>query len=235
MKTAMTTILALLGVVGVAAHGAGIDAEYVSVSTRTLADGNTIRHETVGRFAQDDKGRTRFEFDGRVDIVDPVAGVRWTADTRSGQAFRSEMPRQRNDMDEDGIAVTRVGDPEHVPDLPDIPRLERPDVTEFGPAVVNGVETTHTLYRNTIQAGALGNTEPIVVETEVWRSDSQGLSGLPVKTEVRDPINGRSVQQLRNIRTLTPDEAAELFRPDNGWTVVEAPLQIEAISAPAGI
>lgn len=56
-----------------------------------------------------------------------------------------------------------------------------------------------------------------------------------MKTEVRDPINGRSVQELRNIRTLTPEEAADLFRPDDGWTVVEVPLQTEAVGAPAGI
>ena len=223
MKTAAVLAAALAAV---AARGAGIDAEYVSTSTRTLADGNTVEHEFLGRFAQDDEGRTRFEIQGRVDIMDPVAGVRWSANAL-GRAFRSELPAGWNETVDPSsdVAVVRIGDEAHVPDVPEIPQFPRPDVTDLGTATVNGLVTVGMRYRHTIPAGAMGNKEPVVVETDVWRSREFGFD-LPIKTEVDDPFNGRSVQELRNIRILEPGEGADLFRPDPGWTVVDAPAQM---------
>ena len=65
----------------------------------------------------------------------------------------------------------------------------------------------------------------VVVETTVWKSDEYGFD-LPVRTVVDDPFNGRSVQEIRNIRVLGSGEGAALFRPDPGWTVVDAPAQL---------
>ena len=41
----------------------------------------------------------------------------------------------------------------------------------------------------------------------------------------RQPSTG-SVQEIRNIRVLGSGEGAALFRPDPGWTVVDAPAQL---------
>ena len=224
MKTAATAIAAALA--AAAAHGAGIDAEYVSTSVRTLADGNTVEHEFTGRFALDDEGRTRVEIQGRVDIMDPVAGVRWSANS-AGQAFRFEMPGVPDGEIEppSGVSVTRVGDEDRVPEVPELPEIGEPDMTDLGPAIVNGLETTGMLLRHTVPAGVLGNTGPVVIETTVWRTDEYGF-GLPVKTVVDDPFSGRSVQEIRNIRPLEPGEGESLFRPDPVWTVVDAPAQM---------
>lgn len=224
MKTAAIAIAAVLA--AVAAYGAGIDADYVAKSVRTLADGNTVEHEFTGRFAVDDGGRTRVEMRGRVDIMDPVAGVRWSANS-AGQAFRFEMSAVPGEAVEPrpGVSVTRVGDEDHVPDVPELPEFGEPGMTDLGPAIVNGLETTGMLLRHTVPAGALGNTEPVVIETTVWRTDEYGF-GLPVKTVVDDPFTGRSVQEIRNIRPLEPGEGADLFRPDPAWTIVDAPAQM---------
>lgn len=231
MKAIAAILAALLAT---ATLGASIDAEYVSTSVQTLSDGNTIEHRTEGRFAQDSEGRTRFEFGGRVDIVDPVAGVRWTADPFRGQAFRSEIPDGWTDMVDpasDGeIRVSRIGDQSQLPaDVPPIPTFGVPDMTELGSATINGLDATGRVYKHTMPAGTIGNTEPITVETKVWWSEDAGIR-LPVKTEVRDPINGHSVQELRNIRILESGESAGMFSPDPEWTIVDLPAQTPGIN-----
>ena len=228
MKTTAATAAAIAMLSTAGSHGAGIDAEYVATSTRALADGNTIEHETMGRFAQDDEGRTRFEVGNNIDIMDPMAGTRWTVDKRLGQAFRSEMPQRWQETVDPGstggIIRKMVGDASQIPASSELPEFDRPTIADLGPATVNGLAANGTLYKDTIQVGAMGNKEPMVVETEVWWSEDHGFR-LPVKTEVRDPFNGHSVQVLRNIRTLELGE--DLFRPDPKYPVVEAPVRQE--------
>lgn len=233
MKTAAATIAAVLA--AVAAHGAGIDSEYVFSSAWTLGDGDTVEHQFVGRLAQDDEGRTRLELQGRIDIVDPVAGVRWSA-SPAGQAFRFELRdvmAASAEMPTD-VAVSRFGDEAHLADVPGLADFPQRDVTDLGPAVVNGLETTGMSLKRTIPAGAVGNSEQVVVEATEWRTEEYGFS-LPVRIVLDYPF-GRTVQELRNIRMLEPGEGADLFRPDPAWTVVDTPAQMppgafEAISA----
>ena len=205
-------------------HGAGIDAEYVAVTKRVLPDGNVIEHRARGRFAQDDEGRTRFEIDDRTSIVDPVEGVMWTVDDRFHQAYRvridgsSTFPSREDNTGSIGD-LAAAGLSEAVP--PDGPPVDR-ETESLGTAVINGMASTGELHRRTIPTGAIGNAQPIVVEMEVWRSGDFGFD-LPVRTVVRDPLHGESVQELRNVKALEDAATKGLFRPVDGMTVVDAP------------
>ena len=194
------------------------DTARLSISERASGihhASNLVEHSASGRFAMDDQGRTRFEFGDQVAITDPVQGVRWMADERSGRTFRSILAEST------GRTQRRADSGDGAPDarLPEAP-LDARHVLDLGTAMQNGLECTGTLYRQTIPSGTMGNVEPIVIETEVWQSDAYGF-GLPVRTVVRNPLMGDSSQELRNIRSLTDAEAEDLFRPDGDWTVVE--------------
>ena len=68
---------------GATAQGAGIQAEQVITEPMTGNRG-TREHVEVGWWSQDERGRTRYDFDEWTHIVDPVAQVEWKANWKRG-------------------------------------------------------------------------------------------------------------------------------------------------------
>ena len=151
-----TGTMAVAAIAAGAVHSAGIDAEYVAVNERVLVDGNVIKQTAVGRFAQDDRGRTRFEMDGRTSIVDPVEGIMWTIDDRFNRAYRVDMADSSAfptaDDDTGSIGDLAAAGLSAVAAPPDRPPENR-EVENLGTEVVNGMVSTGELHRQTIPAG----------------------------------------------------------------------------------
>ena len=117
---------------------------------------------------------------------------------------------------------TRVGaDDAPLPSLPPpMADMASPERIPLGTRVVDGRDAQGALYRQTIPAGAFGNAEPIVIESETWHATVEGIV-LPLRSVVRDPINGITISELCGVHALTPEELDARFRPDAGWTLME--------------
>jgi len=77
-----------------------------------------------------------------------------------------------------------------------------------------GVDASGTRITETIYSQTIGNDGPIVIVTERWYSADLGMC---VKIIVDDPISGKAVYQLMDIRHAEPD--ARLFRVPGDYTL----------------
>ncbi|MBV8809221.1 MAG: hypothetical protein JO033_11150 [Acidobacteriaceae bacterium] len=197
--------------------GAPYSADITNTLVQTLADGNTIQRTTTGRVARDAQGRTYVQENIRqgpftsapttlIFITDPVAGYAYTLHTSehtatkhpfkappAGQA-RSEMPRHP-----EGNNATVVE-------------------TDLGIQSVGGVTAQGKSITRTIQAGAIGNTMPLVSKTETWYSPELQVA---VKSVHTDPRIGESTYTLTNIQRGNPDPS--LFQIPQGYSVRDVP------------
>jgi hypothetical protein len=86
--------------------------------------------------------------------------------------------------------------------------------TTLLPSNINGVTATGTQVTETIPAGAIGNTQPIVVTRTTWISTQLSV---PVEIITSDPRFGTTDMELTNIIQAAPD--ASLFVVPAGYTV----------------
>ena len=196
-------------------------ADTVTVSDRTLADGNHIHHETHGKLYRDSQGRMRTDTElpvpaeaqavVRVFINDPVQRVTISLNP-----------------DLQTATITHFPDPMFVVPRPSIPAntttqtSEQPKVDtkheDLGTQEIEGVLARGTRTTRTIPAGAEGNDQPIVVVIESWTSQELGTG---VLRKSSDPRLGTSEHRLTNIQRGEPDPAlfqvpADYKVKDNG-------------------
>jgi hypothetical protein len=94
----------------------------------------------------------------------------------------------------------------------------------LGTQVIEGVAAEGTRTIETIPAGAIGNDTPIEIVSERWYSEELGVV---VKTVRDDPMSGRNVYQLKNIRRGEP--APDFYQLPVDYTVKESVLKIQTI------
>jgi len=213
-------------------------AETVSETTRTLADGTHISGTTHGGVYRDSEGRTRREFaqpagenDVRiVSITDPVhqvfihfiIGNATTASTE-GYKVATVTPMHSSSPPLSTATAgalapgngtsgsTTSGGVGERPSRPAPPSREDLGIQEMEGLSVRGTRTTRT-----IEAGKIGNDQPIVIVTESWYSkDLQEV----LLSETDDPRSGHSTAKLVNIQRDEPDPA--LFQVPPDYTVKE--------------
>lgn len=233
MRRAISLIAAFVAVHALsvpAVATAGIAAEYVTITTRPLAGGDSIKRETAGKCAQDDLGRVRLEVDSMVFTMDPVAGSRWTADLRSGIVHRQAVGDGRQEEVVERVNELNSQFEQDMPDPPDwIPRNRQGTVSDLGMRVINGVNSVGKRVVQTIAAGTLGNEKSITVEFETWTSHDFGFP-LSVRTVIRDPVNGVQIRELRNIVRQDGNAIEEAFRIDPYSTVKEQEIPGASLS-----
>jgi hypothetical protein len=88
---------------------------------------------------------------------------------------------------------------------------------ELGSQIVEGVTATGTRSTTTIDAGAIGNLQPIHVVSEQWYSDDLKVL---VRTRHEDPRTGTTTYRLTNIVPSEP--ARTLFEIPADYTVKES-------------
>ncbi|MCY3839839.1 MAG: hypothetical protein OXH09_14490 [Gammaproteobacteria bacterium] len=227
MKTTTTAIVMAAAALATqtAWTAEGVDAEFVVTSERAVGPDNMIRREMAGRYVADADGRMRVEMAGQTTINDPVAGLVWIVDDRTGRANRATLADSSEPRERIGAVVHPDLDPDEIPPAPE--RMPRPDPlpveqSPLGTETVLGQIATGTLYLQTVPVGAVGNVEPYTIEVEVWKTDAFGFD-LHLRTVVRDPVHGTTTQEMRNPQRVSGADLDALFEPDEEWTVVEGP------------
>jgi hypothetical protein len=221
--------------------GAPYQAETVTETVQTLADGNRIVHRTTGLVARDGEGRTRREqalgnlpmfgthgSPRSVLIHDSAAGVSYILEPeekiarkmgRSPMFTKTTMLDTEGDEGHAGVVIRRF---EHKikekpgEEGPARKRLRKPETESLGSKTIEGVEATGTRTTITIPAGEMGNERAIEIVSERWESPELKVV---VMSRHSDPRFGETTYRLNGIVRGEPDRS--LFEVPSDYTVKE--------------
>ena len=226
--------------------GAPYSAEQVSERVQTLADGTHITQTTQKTMLyRDGEGRTRTErtfmppagavmatgLPPFVEILDPVAGYRYSLDARNRIARRSTLPptRNRNAATAMPSAAVRqqagtfvLGGNSATATASSGPASSRPhpDISQesLGTQNIEGLTADGSRIKVTYPAGFFGNDRPISTVTETWTSKALQTQ---VLSTTSDPRNGETTTKLTNVSQAEPDPT--LFQVPPEYTVEDQP------------
>jgi hypothetical protein len=193
--------------------GAPYSAQFVSESTRTLANGTRISRNSTGAVYRDGEGRTRREM--TLGAVGPIV----VEDEPVPMVFINDpVARRHYALDTAHHTVRKLPLPDKPPGQPGPgPEGEENVKTEaLGKRTIEGVEAEGTRTTITIPAGRVGNDRPLEVVSERWYSPELQVV---VLSSHKDPFVGDTVYRLTNITRAEP--AASLFEAPADYTVVE--------------
>jgi hypothetical protein len=219
-----------------------------SETVQTLADGTHITSgEQKVMHYRDSLGRTRTEhtpmpmpgFLGApappvfTEIVDPVAGYRYSFDSNSHTAHRVPMgPLAR--VGKVTASSSRPAPALFAPAPQTLPaqitvngippsgggnaQQLRPEMSResLGTQTIEGLLADGTRMTTTYPVGFIGNDRPLTTVTETWMSREIGMV---VLTKTSDPRQGESTRKLTNVSRAEPDPS--LFQPPAGYEVVD--------------
>lgn len=175
--------------------------------TRMPARAGAATSTITRPFFRDWQGRTRLEREDGVTITDPVAGVRYTINTKENTAYRVMLSNERKNA---------------VPADPLTKLLnENPfsDGRSLGIQRMDGVEATGQEYSSEIPAGSkLGNRESVPVTYQFWGSETLKL---PLRVRIQDAVNGETLIQFKLLKKGTEPDP-RLFTVPEGYRVVDA-------------
>ena len=201
--------------------GAPYSADVANSQIQTLADGNTITHNTSGHVARDAQGRTYFQetlengpfaTNGPTTVTfisDPVAGYAYVLNSTAKVAMRRVFKAPNGPR------------PPHHPGQEDgglHPDLGNRVEADLGQQSVNGVPAQGKSITHTFAAGTIGNSQPLISKSEVWTSPDLQIVVLAKRD---DPRMGQSTYTLSNIQRSAPQ--ASLFQVPSDYTVQDAP------------
>jgi hypothetical protein len=195
--------------------GAPYSAQFVSESTRVLADGTRITHKSSGAVYRSADGRTRREM--TLDAVGPVA-------VEPVQMVFINDPDARSHYALDvGRHVARrlpLPEPSNVLAAVAIPGADGDgfEVEQLGRRTVEGVEAEGNRTTITVPAGRVGNDRPLEFVTENWYSSELQVLVLSIH---KDPYVGDNVYRLTNVVRTEP--APALFEVPADYKVAEGP------------
>jgi hypothetical protein len=207
---------------GKVVKGVPFTAVAVSVSTRTLADGNHITQKTQTNLFRDSQGRVRKEVTlpatgplaasgqpkSLVILIDPVAGTNYMLDVQNKIAWK--MPSHSAGAAKDETAGNSSF------------RHQRTETEsnataeDMGAQTIGGLSAQGTRHTNTIPAGQIGNEKPISSTFEEWYSNDLQMV---VMTKRSDPRFGDSTYTVSNVQRQEP--AASLFVVPADYTMKE--------------
>jgi len=209
--------------------GAPYSADVSNETTRTLADGNTIRQTSSGRIYRDSEGRTREEpslqalgsaapggnVPQLVFIYDPLASASYVLNLMNHTATRTVWPQQP--ASGFGNRPNRLS------------RLAPPNskTESLGTQVIAGLLAEGTRTTQTIPAGQIGNSQPIAVVSERWYSPDLQVVLMSKRS---DPRAGETVYQLTNISRGEP--ASSLFAAPAEFQVSDAKPRMRGPGGP---
>jgi hypothetical protein len=210
--------------------GEPYSATQVHETSRTLADGTTIRHKGHHFVARDGEGRVRVEMrmevaqNGGADTVmvfvsDPVAHTITTFMTGpKAQKVASVVKVPQGKKQEAAPVQARAandGRPQPVVTTEDL-----------GVQMVQGVPVSDVKTTTVVPAGRAGNDAPITKTREVWTSADLKLV---MKEQWSDPRSGVRTIELANFSRAEPDAA--LFRAPQGYVVKDLQESLKEIEA----
>lgn len=229
-----------------AVTGSPYSAEQVTEQVQTLADGTHITQSVATTMLyRDSAGRTRTEHmftpPGAgasapvfVDIIDPVAGFRYTLNQRNHTAQRMAWPpAMHRAMQANGTSgTTSTGTAGSVWSSAAVnsnqtstvptPRRAQPESEvsdeSLGTQVIDGISAQGTRNTVTYAVGVIGNDRPITTVSETWTSPELHQM---VLSKMSDPRYGETTTRLTNVSQTEPDAA--LFQVPADYTIEEQP------------
>jgi hypothetical protein len=225
-------------------RNASFSAVVVTQYDRVLANGNHIHRETRGKVYRDDQGRVRTETEFanpanpgeqflRVTILDPVQHTMIHFDPRNKIATVTHTSQNQAVASSDSSAAPKhgislgvtplndsgqpAGAPTRIQTQHSAAMATSAAKTEaLGTRSMEGVDVVGTKTTRTIEAGAMGNEQPIVSVTDSWYSrDLQVV----VLNETDDGQSGHNSMKLINIVRTEPN--SQLFQVPPDYTVKE--------------
>lgn len=179
-------------------------------------------------------------------ISDPVAGVNYSLNSTDHVAIKLPAPQSAaSGTSGKVIAMQRTIQRMALPDGPGAPipgpgpvfisrsissaAPNPPAVEQLGTQLVQGVSAEGTRTTFTIPAGQIGNTQPIQIVDEVWRSpDLQVI----VQSTHSDPRMGTTTYTLTNVSRADPSPT--LFQVPADYTIKDAPaINTQKFAIPA--
>jgi hypothetical protein len=193
------------------------------VRSGTLLDGNTIQRTTTAQVARDSRGRTYTQqtmttgpwaADSSpktvIFIFDPVAGYSYVLHPDKKVAMQRPI---KTPGEVRGSSTKFEGRPHHGPGSGgNVTETNLGSKNISGVGAAQGKSITHT-----IPAGEIGNAQPIVSKSEIWRSSDLQIV---VASKRNDPRTGESAYTLSNIQRGEP--SASLFQVPSDHTIQDA-------------
>jgi hypothetical protein len=194
-----------------ALSGLPYSAEQVLTMEDTLGDGTRLSRAIFSTLIYRDlMGRTRTEHLGtsglipKIEIVDAVAGYRYTLDPERQTAVRTAVRVQLKHAAEVSI-------PSHP--------AARANTEWLGTQTIDGMITYGERNTTTFAPGTMGgNDRPMAVVDERWMSPQLGIAMIHKGSNPRSP---NSTSTLKNLKFGEPD--ASLFRVPEGYRIVDDP------------
>jgi len=216
-------------------------AEFKTVNVQTLANGTTITTETKEVRAHDSEGRDLFIMvhtspgtgieitTGNID--NPVDNTRIIWNSRDKKASVLSLPPQDQRhgcwaSDSHHLTINYGGDAPPANAIArgdgtgsatvnaDSPKLEQTH-EDLGTTTIQGLEATGKRLTIVIQAGRMGNDNPITITRETWRAP-----GFPfiLREIANDPRTGKRTRETTSLTIGEPELA--LFQPPEGYELV---------------
>jgi len=164
-----------------------------------------------------------------IEIVDPVAGVRYSFDSNSRTAHRSTfgpVERRVPAPPPAGRAVNKqvVLSSAFVQGKEANAQRPRPEISneQLGTQTIEGVLVDGTRNTTTYPVGFFGNDRPVSIVSEIWNSRELGMA---VLQETSDPRSGETTMKLTNISRAEP--SISLFQPPADYEIVDPPSTAE--------
>ena len=227
---------------------APFSGEQITERVQTLADGTHITQTTgTTMMYRDSAGRTRaehmFTMQGVasgsgpkfVEILDPVAGYRYTFNEQNHTAQRMAWPPGMNRTGQTNAAsvtastgtagsvssrAITVNPNQANPNQTGTAtaRRQRPEVSResLGTQIIDGIPAEGMRITVTYAIGTFGNDRPITTVSENWTSPELHIQ---VLSKVSDPRNGDTTTKLTNVSQVEPDPA--LFQVPADYSIEE--------------
>jgi len=192
-------------VFGTAAQGVAIQAENVISQPIRAMQGRV----EVGRWSQDERGRTRYDFDEWTHIVDPVAQVEWRANSKRGYYSTHKL------------GIEQAGNAVHGLKPMDEQVLVGILTRSLGNREINGAMCNGALHE--IEHSGRGLT--LRTQVEEWFTEDFGFPLRVKRTFRMTGHGGEETTELRNIVRMTDSEREQRFRPNKDWKEVDGEVQ----------
>jgi hypothetical protein len=203
-------------------------AEYKTTRTQVLANGATITHESTEVVAVDSQGRrmtssTTTPLSGdqvartHVYVFNPVERVSISWNVPGTKATVMHLPEPNAARTPCSTSSTLAPQPHTAPAPMSAVERPKPVVEDLGTETIQGVETRGSRVTTITPAGTVGNDEPLVRTTELWRATAPGLYRMEVRTVSDDPQFGKTTKELVNFSQSEPD--ASVFQPPADYEI----------------
>ncbi len=219
-------------------------ADSITVVVQTAVDGSHVKSTTTAVIARDSHGRTRYSqnlsllLPGGPHVLtfirDPIAGIRYSMDSREAVARREALPtRSLVPGDTAGVQLWSPQDAaikiarQSVKSMLSarnaaLSQSLHSEATPLGDQLVDGIPASGARVSAVVPAGQIGNDKPLTFSSEAWYSPELSII---VMSRVSDPVTGDTNVQITKLRRGEPNP--DLFVVPPGYRIVGPAISSE--------